>query len=449
MPSSNSPHGGGAGGESIGLLDAVAIEVGLIVGGALFALVGVGVALAGAGVVVSFGIAIAIAAIGLVPTAMLGAAHPTTCGHYRYPAQLVSKPLAFLAAWGLGISMFSGGLPLYALTAGEYLQPLVPLSPTVVGMLFLTGFFLLNLFGIRPAARVQFLLFVGLVFALGSFVAFGLPAVDGANLTPLVDGGIGSVLVGAGVLYFTCLGANFVIDIGGELRDATVTIPRSFLVSLSLMFALYVLVALVAVGTMGVEAMANETLLVVAERVLSPAFQTIFIVCGAIFAVATTLNATFILIPRYVEALVDDGIFPAVLGVTNERFGTAHWTLLATYVLAALVLLAPLPFQDLGTMLAFGGAFLVAVAMLAAIGAIRDPPAEYDLERFPVPDRVVLGLAVLAVPLNVLLLGLLAVDSPALFGAWAALLVGGLALYHVRTTYYAAGGTQPQERTRP
>ncbi|QLD91166.1 amino acid permease [Natronomonas salina] len=433
----------------MGLLDAVAIEVGLIVGGALFALVGVGVALAGAGVVVSFGIAITIAAIGLVPTAMLGAAHPTTCGHYRYPAQLVSQPLAFLAAWGLGISMFTGGLPLYALTAGEYVQPLVPASPTAVGLLFLTGFFVLNLLGIRLAARVQLLLFLGLIVALGAFVIFGLPAVDGANLTPLIDGGIGSVLIGAGVLYFTCLGANFVIDIGGEMRDATVTIPQSFLVSIPLVFALYVLISLVAVGTMGVEAMANQTLLVVAERIFSPAFQTVFIICGAIFAVATTLNATFILIPRYVEALVEDDIFPRVLGVTNERFGTAHWTLLGVYVLAALVLLAPLPFQDLGTMLAFGGAFLVTVAMLAAISVLRDPPSGYQPERFPVPGRVVLALAVIAVPLNVLLLGLLAVDAPVLFGVWMALLVTGLAYYLVRTTYYAPGGTEPTERTQP
>lgn len=40
----------GAGDGEVGLLDAVAIEVGLVVGGALFALVGVGVHLAGAGV---------------------------------------------------------------------------------------------------------------------------------------------------------------------------------------------------------------------------------------------------------------------------------------------------------------------------------------------------------------------------------------------------------------
>ncbi len=86
MPDNHSTDNGAA----IGLIDAVAIEVGLIVGGALFALVGVGIEFAGQGVVVSFTIAMTIAALSLVPTAMLGASFPTTCGHYRHPARFVS-----------------------------------------------------------------------------------------------------------------------------------------------------------------------------------------------------------------------------------------------------------------------------------------------------------------------------------------------------------------------
>lgn len=426
-----SPSGNG----DVGLLDAVAIEVGLIVGGALFALVGVGVHLAGAGVVISFGIAIGIAVLGLVPTAMLGAAFPTTCGHYRYPARFVSPTLAFLAAWGLGVSMFLGGLPLYALTAGEYVTGLAPISPTGTGLALLSFFFLLNLLGIRPAARVQLLMFVGLVVALGAFIVAGVPRVEAANLAPLFGSGAGGILVGAGVLYFTCLGANFVIDIGGDLRDATVTIPQSFLVSIPLVFVLYVLVAVVAVGTLGVDAMANQTLLVAADRVLSPAFRTVFIICGALFAVATSLNATFILIPRYAEALANDGVFPAVLARTNDRFGTAHWTLLGTFLLSAVVLLAPLPIGDLGRMLAYGGALVVTAVMLAAIQVLRDPPPDFDREAFPVPTRVVYAMAVLAVPLNLLLIGLLAVDAPTLFGAWIGLVAVGLAYHYLRMNY--------------
>jgi APA family basic amino acid/polyamine antiporter len=431
--------------DTIGLLDAVAIQVGLIIGGALFALVGVGVSIAGAGVVISFGIAITIAGLALVPTAMLGAAYPTTCGHYRYPERHVAGWIAFLGAWGLGVSMFTGGLPLYALTAGEYIDTLVPVSPTLAGLVVLTFFFGLNLLGIRPAARVQSILFFGLIGALGSFIFFGIPAVDAANMSPLIGGNLVGVLAGAGILYFACLGANFVIDIGGDIRDAAVTIPQSFLISVPLVFIIYVLVGYVAVGSIGVDAMAGETLATPAERFLSPEFQTFFAVGGALFAVATSLNAAFILVPRYMEALAADGVFPAVLGVTNDRFGTAHWALLVTYVASALTMLAPLPFADLGTMLAFGGAFIVAVLMLAAIAVLRDPPADFDPTAFPVPRRLVLGMAIAAVPLNALLIILLTTQAPMLFAAWAGALALGLGYYVLRMNYYVSADTSPTE----
>jgi hypothetical protein len=61
----------------------------------------------------------------------------------------------------------------------------------------------------------------------------------------------------------------------------------------------------------------------------------------------------------------------------------------ATILLSAVVLVAPLPFASLGTMLAFGGALVVTAVMLAAIDVIRDQPADFDPEAFPVPIRVV------------------------------------------------------------
>lgn len=435
MSRSNASSGG-----TIGLLDAVAIEVGLIIGGVLFALVGVAVAISGAGVIVSFGVAITIASLALVPTALLGAALPTTCGHYRYPKRFVSHWIAFAAAWGLGVSMFTGGLPLYALTAGEYLDDIIPVAPRVSAVAVLSLFFVLNLFGIRPAARAQLLMFIALLGALGSFILFGLPAVEPTNLTPMFEGNIVGIVAGAGILYFACLGANFVIDIGGDLRDATVTIPRSFLISIPLVFVIYVSVAVVSVGTVGVDAMADETLAVPAEQILSPEFQTLFIVGGALFAIATSLNAAYILVPRYAQALAADGIFPAFLGETNDRYGTAHWALLGTYLLSSLAVFAPLPFADMGALLGLGGAFIVTVVMVAAIAVIRDPPAEFDAGVIPVPTRVVLAMAIVAVPLNLLLIVLLATQTLVLFLGWLLAVVAGLLYYGFRMNYHRSAG---------
>jgi APA family basic amino acid/polyamine antiporter len=421
---------GGAG--DIGLLHAVSIEVGLIVGGALFSLTGVAVGLAGPGVVLAFVIAFAIAVLGLLPTAMLGAAYPTTGGNYRYPAALVSRPLAFLSAIGLGVSMFTGGLPLYALTAGQYVDSLVPVSPTLVGVVMLTLFFAVNLVGIRPAATVQLAMFVGLVTALGSFVAFGAPAVDPANLTPAFPGGALGVVTAAGVLYFVCLGANFVVDIGGEVRDATVTIPRSFAVSVPLVLVIYASIGLVAVGAVGADALAGETLAVPAAAFLPEAAQSLFVVGGALFAIATSINAVYIITPKYLEVLAADGLVPDPLAATNERFETAHWGMAVVYVLSMAALVSPLPIAQLGSLLGFGGAFLIVPVMLAALVAVRTRRTEVEAA-LPLSPRTIAGMAALAVPLNLLLLGLLASQSPRLFLGWLGCLAAAGGYYLLRT----------------
>jgi APA family basic amino acid/polyamine antiporter len=416
----------------IGLPHAVSIEVGLIVGGALFSLTGVAVGLAGPGVVLAFVLAFGIAILGLVPTAMLGAAYPTTGGNYRYPAALVSRPLAFLSAIGLGVSMFTGGLPLYALTGGQYVDSLVAVDPTLVGFVLLTLFFVVNLVGLRPAALVQVALFVGLVAALGLFIVFGVPAVETTNLTPPFPEGALGVATAAGVLYFVTLGANFVVDIGGEVRDATVTIPRSFAISVPLVLIIYVGIGLVAVGAVGAEAMANQTLAVPAAAFLPGALEPFFVVGGALFAIATSINAVYIITPKYLEVLAADGLVPSLFAEQNERFGTAHWGMVTVYVCSVAALLSPLPIAELGSMLGFGGAFLLIPVMLAALSALRTEGAAV-VAVLPLPFRVVAGMALLAIPCNALLLVLLASQSPEVFIVWLGCLTVAGGYYLLRT----------------
>jgi len=428
-------------GGDVGLLDAVAIEVGLVVGGALFSLTGVATGIAGTGVFVSFALAFGVVVLGLVPTAMLGAAFPTTGGNYRYPREFVSPFVAFLAAWGLGVSMFGGGLPLYALTFGQYVESLVAVDPAVVGVVVLTAFFLVNLGGIAVAARVQVLLFGALVAALGVFVVFGAPAVETANLTPLFSTGPVGVVAGAAILYFVCLGANFVVDIGGDVREATVTLPQSLAVSVPVVLTLYVATAVVAVGSVGVATLSDRPLTVAAETFLSPGLQGFFVVGGALFAITTSINAVFIIVPKYLDALAADGLVPGALARHNDRFGTSHWGLTLVYLLSVAALVSPLPVAQLGTLLGFGGIFLIVPVMFAAIRAVRRRPGAFASVPSFVGRRATTALAASAVGCNALLFVVLATQSPWVCAVWVGLVVVGAGYYLVRTR----GGTDRRD----
>lgn len=432
--------------RDVSLLDAVAIEVGLIVGAGLFSLTGVATDIAGTAVFLSYLVSFSIVALSIVPTAILGSAFPTTGGNYRYPSRLWSPRIAFVAAWGLAISMFSGGLPLYALSFGQYVADLTPVDPLLVGFAALTAFYLLNLVGIRVAARVQFLLFLTLVSSLGVFVVFGVPAIESPNFTPLFPKGIVGFATGAAILYFVCLGANFIVDIGDEVASAATAIPRSFAISVPLVMILYVLTGLVAVGTVGWQVMAGATLSVPAGRFLSPALETYFIVGGALFAIATTINAVFIIAPKYLLVLAEDGLFPAAVARVNDRFGTPHVGLTAVYLVSVAALFSPLPLEQLGSLLGFGGILLIVPVMIAAVRFARDRPEAYDAAPFSIDRRALTAIAGAAVVCNLALLALLASQSVEVFAAWAGALVVGDIYYVARKRYLAGRGIDVRER---
>jgi len=73
--------------------------------------------------------------------------------------------------------------------------------------------------------------------------------------------------------------------------------------------------------------------------------------------------------------------------------------------------------------------------MFAALVAVRTRPAVVD-SSIPLSTRTIAGMAALAVPFNLLLLVLLASQSPQVFAAWFGCLAvgGGYYLVWTRTT---------------
>ncbi|MDZ7689477.1 MAG: APC family permease [Halobacteriales archaeon] len=422
-------------GEGIGLFEAVAVQVGVVVGAGLFSVTGVAIGSAGPGVAVSYVIAVTAVSLSLVPTAVLGSLYPTIGGNYRYPSRLWSPKIAFLAVWGMAVSVLGGGLPLYGLSFGQYLNSIVAVEPRLVGAVVVTLFFVVNIFGIDVAARFQELLLVTLVASLVVFVVIGFPSVDTANLSSPFPNGYGGVLVGGALLYFVCMGANFIVDIGGDVRDAALNIPRSFVVSIPLILVLYVLTSIVAVGTVGWEALVDEPLSVAAEAALSPPLDTFFTVGGALFAIATTVNAVYMIAPKYLVVLVDDGVFPSVFGETNERFGTPHRSLVLIYAVSMVFLLSPFSIERFSVLMAFGSIFLVIPVMVSAVALVRNRPDDYGDAPFSVHPRLLVGISGTAIVLNIALLGLLASQETSTFVVWVGLVVLGGFYYVGRTAY--------------
>lgn len=427
--------------EGLGLFEAVAIEVGLIIGAGLFTVTSIATGIAGSAVPLSYVVAFAIVIVSLIPTAMLGSVYPTTAGNYRYPSRLWSPQIAFLGAWGMAISMLGGGLPLYALSFGQYVNSLISISPLLVGVATLTFFFVINLVGIEFAAKVQELMFILLVASVFVFIFLGFPHIEMNNLTPFFSKGFSGMMTGAAILYFVCLGANFIVDLGGEVKTAIVNIPKSFMISVPIVLGLYAFTSLVAVGTVGWTNLANNTLSVAASSFLPQSLFIFFVVGGALFAIATTMNAVFMIAPKYLFALADDKFFPEFLSEENNRFGTPHWSLLVIFGLSIITLISPINPEGLGSLMGFGGLFLVMLVMVSAIIFLRKKPEKFKKVPFNIGRRVILALSIAAIILNFILLLLLGIKSLNVFLGWLVVLfVGGIIYYLIRKKYLSDRG---------
>ncbi len=404
----------------------VAIFVGLNIGGALFSLTNVAVDITGPSLPIAMLIAAIPVMLALVPYSMFSTAWPTTSATYRY-SQLLSPPLAFIHMFTLLLCIIVGAQPLFAYTFGRYFEELVHFSPVWTGVIVFTVFYIVNMFGIKFATQLQILLFVVLMSALILYTVTGIPHIETANFIPLFPNGIGRFFAASGILFTFCAGGLFVIDVGGEVREGPKIYKKALLTSMLIVVVIYILIHLVTVGSVSWDSIKEqETLIVVARNFMGSVSTAFFIIGGAIFACATTINMIFTIISRGLMVVSKEGLLPAFLGRVNRRFKTPHWGLTVAYVMSSaslLILTSPVaqglaedPVMLFGAMTNFGLIFSITVVCLAGARVPFKNDLVYQKSGYKISKKTVALVSWITVVLNsfIFILLCLLVKKPAL-----------------------------------
>ena len=429
----------------------VAVAIGQTIGAGIFVLTGMGLEFTGPSVTLAFVAAAVPTAFLLLVVAMLGSALPTTAGTYMYASRLFSPAGAFVGVWGYLATSLLGAFPLYAIGAAHYLHAVVdvPTIPSALGLL--TLLYIVNLLGISFAAILQGLMVVLLLIALVVFVIMGFPAIEMANFTPFFPGGAGGFAMAASILTFTLVGANAIIELGGEIKNPGKTIPLAFLISFPLVLALYLLVAIVAAGALPWTTTAGQPLTLVAQSFMGRASFNFFVFAGGLLAIVTTLNASLMWGTRSLLGVSADGLLPKKLTAVNRRFGTPHWFLTLIYVVsAAAILLLGEEHLSLFAVLASIGGIIVFIPLLGA--AVRLPkraPQAYENSPFKLRGlwlylSVGAGFFLSLVVLIVLLIDLISYPAGLAYGvAFILWLIAGALLFLMRKPGQNDGAFRP------
>ena len=322
----------------LGLGDLMGIGVGQIIGSGIMALTGITIALTGAGTPLAFLVAAVLVICPNMVLAVLGSAVPATGGMYTYVRDYIGKKtgfyyLALLVAGQLVLAMF-------AITFAEYATSLVPgLSQTAVAAGILTLCFIMNVLGVDIAAKLQNILVIILVAAMVLFIAFGLPKVNwsvfSGGISAIMPNGFINFMTGASLLTFATGGAEFLSELGGEMKNPGRDLPRAMIYSTVAVAILYAFIGVVAVGVLPIEDVAGQSLVLVSQAIFPKPVYYFFIVGGGMFAVASTLNATFTWCTKGLLIAAEEGWLPKQAASLSKR-GTP-WVLLVIFYIIGMI----------------------------------------------------------------------------------------------------------------
>lgn len=362
----------------LGRKDLMSIAVGQIIGAGIMSLTGIAIGMTGKSVPLSFMVAAIFTIIMAIPVVIIGGTVRMRGGSYTQVAILAGQRWAGIY---MIIYIFSNvSLAMYAISFAQYAQSLIPGVPLIpCAIVMLTVFYILNLMGVQGAAFVQNSMVVLMGAGLGLFVAFGLGNVQPGIFSgpDFMTNGIRGIMGAGALLGFAAGGATVVINFGAEAKNPTRDIPMVIIVSTLSVSTIYAFMSIVAANVLPVSEVANQPLALVAKAVMPNWAFVFFTVCGAGFALTTTLNATLAWVTKPVLQAVEDGWFPKYLGAINQKYKTPHVLLTIFYVIGLVPIATGL---SIGAIANAAMLIIQAFNVILSISLVRLPkvlPGEY------------------------------------------------------------------------
>ena len=351
---------------------AVALGVGSMVGAGIFALMGVAAAKAGSAVWLSFLVAGIIALLTGHSFVRLGIRYPSRGGLVEY----------LVRAYGVGL--FSGGssilyyiaqligMSMISLAFGKFVAKLIGIEDglllweRVLASGLILGLTAVNLVGSRLVNKVQgmivlanlALLTIFTIALSGYFQGSRMAVETWPEATPL----LGSLAL----TFFAFTGFAVISNAAEDMDDPARSLPRAMYISISIVIALYVGLALAIVGAVGADELKSSgaTLLAVAARSIFGEVGFNVLLVSAVVSTMTCLNSGLFGVTNITFTLAENGQLP-------QRFKRDIRATTRGLTISALIALLMVNFLTLTTVASLGAATSLVVYSLVNFGALR------------------------------------------------------------------------------
>jgi len=375
----------------LGIGGATAVGLGAMLGTGVFASWTPAFHYAGDALLIALLIAGVVAGLNAWSSIRLAAAHPVSGGSYSYGRRWLGRPAGVAAgfAFVIGKSASAGAA---ALTIGAYLAPEYQRFIGFAAVLLMLA---IDLRGVVTSAAISGVLSGFVIVVLLWFVwvvSRGINTFGSSGQPVPIVGGARGLLEAAAVLFVAFAGYARVTVLGEEVRDPRKVIPRAVLISLVVVFAIYLLVGfcvLYAADGVGIE-LSSAPLLSIANFVPVQGLPTAIRIAACVAAGAALLSLIAGM-GRTMFAMGHGGDLPQALTKVSSRKAPVAGELVAAVLVIAVVLVG-----GIAGALALSAGSIGIYYSVAHLSAMRMSTDEHPPPRV-VPYLGLVGCAVLVI----------------------------------------------------
>lgn len=262
-------------------------------------------------------------------------------GTYAYAEVAFGKYVGFMVAIGLWMSMVLAS----ASVANVFIDTLGHLMPALEGpfvrnsiiVLMYGSLTLINIRGVKIGSGIVQTVTAGKLVPILILLAFGVFAINPANLAWPGMPSAGDTARTAVVLIFAFMGVESALTPSGEVKNPARTVPRAIFLALAITTLLYIAIQVVTQGILGVELATNTKapLAEAARRVLGRGGELLVLI-GAAISTLGYVTGDMLAAPRMPYALARDGLLPGPLSKIHQRYRTPHVAIIAHGAICAL-----------------------------------------------------------------------------------------------------------------
>lgn len=407
-------HGG-----RLGFWEVFSIGVGGMIGGGIFATLGLSLELARGAAPVAFLLAGLVALMTSYSYAKLSSRYPSSGGTIEFLVRAYGDNTITGGFNILLLSSYTVMIALYAHAFGSYGASLLPghyqLAYIFLVVLVVSGFTFVNLLGAVVSGRVELALVAFKTLVLLMVAGVGLGMVEWGRLSPANWPPLTNVVAGGMIIFLAYEGFELIANSAGDVRDTTI-LRRALYASVATVVTIYALIALVAAGTLSpqeVERARDYALAVLVKPALGEVGVAI-VVAAALASTSSAINATLYGTARMSYVVAKYGQAPKVLA---KRVWRGAYEGLVIIAFLSLVLALGASLEAIST--AGSGGFL---AIFAAVNL-----AAYRLRRTTGANPIItLGGTALSIAALAILLSRMYEMDPGQIRVFAAMVVGSI-----------------------